>query len=183
MPGTHFSLRLTEEEIAELAAGAVEELAHRMAQRVCGPAPVAGAGPGGATAEVAPDAGTAPDGGAALDAATILDAADATTDTAPDTRTDARTEALAHLHMLVHLQQAVALLEDRAAEEAAAAGAGYPQIGRACNISRQGARRRWPGLVTSQAGQAGATTQSGRATSVTATTHHSPRRNDRTRSR
>jgi hypothetical protein len=168
MPGTHFSLRLTEEEIVELAAGAVEDLAHRMALRVCGPVPGAGTVetvPGDATTGAAPGAGTAPD------TATITDTG---TRTAPGAGTDARTEALAHLHMLVHLQQAVALLEDRAAEEAAAAGAGYPQIGRACNISRQGARRRWPGLVPSQADQAGRTGQAA---------HHSPHRNDRTRSR
>jgi hypothetical protein len=145
MPGTHFSLRLTEEEIAALASGAIEELAHRLARRVCGPMP---------GREIVPPEGTTGDAGTAQDIATASDAG-----------TDARGEALAHLHMLVHLQQAVALLEDRAAEEAAAAGAGYPQIGRACNISRQGARRRWPGLVGTEA------------------THHPPRRTDRTRSR
>ncbi|WP_171166063.1 hypothetical protein [Streptomyces sp. I05A-00742] len=59
----------------------------------------------------------------------------------------ARGEALAHLHMLVHIQRAVQRLTDRAAEEAARTGAGYPQIGRACEMSRQGARNRWPGIV------------------------------------
>ena len=38
-------------------------------------------------------------------------------------------------------------------------GAGYPQLGRACNMSRQGARRRWPGLVAS-AGHAHAAARS-----------------------
>lgn len=76
----------------------------------------------------------------------------------------ARAEALAYLHTLNLLQQAVDRLENLAAEQAAAAGAGYPQIGRACNISRQGARRRWPGLVTSD------------------TPHRSPQITDRTRS-
>ncbi|WP_406260859.1 hypothetical protein OH779_03735 [Actinacidiphila glaucinigra] len=78
--------------------------------------------------------------------------------------TQAGGEALAYLHMPNLLQQAIAHLENLAAEQAAAAGAGYPQIGRACNISRQGARRRWPGLVTSD------------------TPHRPPRRTDRTRS-
>ncbi|WP_329190116.1 hypothetical protein [Actinacidiphila glaucinigra] len=78
--------------------------------------------------------------------------------------TRARGEALAYLHMLNLLHQAIAHLEKLAAEQAAAASAAYPQIGRPCNISRQGARRRWPGLVTSD------------------TPHRPPRRTDRTRS-
>lgn len=56
-------------------------------------------------------------------------------------------EALARLRVLAHLTQAV----DRcAAEEAATAarfGANYPRLGQAWGITRQGARRRWPGLV------------------------------------
>jgi hypothetical protein len=44
-------------------------------------------------------------------------------------------------------EQAVHHLQYGAARAAAAAGAGYPQIGDASNLSRQGARRRWPGLV------------------------------------
>ncbi|WP_431949940.1 hypothetical protein [Actinacidiphila sp. bgisy167] len=84
---------------------------------------------------------------------------------ADDDAVAARGEALAYLHMLNFLHEAVGHLENLAAEQAAAAGAGYPQIGRACNISRQGARRRWPGLVTSD------------------TPHRPPGRTDRTRSR
>ena len=57
-------------------------------------------------------------------------------------------EALAMLHVLFHLQRAVAREIDGAAVRAAGEGAGYPQLGQACNMSRQGARRRWPGLVT-----------------------------------
>lgn len=57
-------------------------------------------------------------------------------------------DALAVLHALVHLQQAVERQKDQAAGTAAREGAGYPQLGAACNMSRQGARRRWPGLVT-----------------------------------
>ncbi|MFJ6217087.1 hypothetical protein ACIQGZ_27705 [Streptomyces sp. NPDC092296] len=105
MPGTHFSLSLSEVEIAALLERAVDDLTRRAADRACQPLDGHDGGP---------------------------------------------TEALAHLHMLVHLQQAVERLADRAAEQAAEAGAGYPQLGRACNISRQGARRRWPGLVTAQ---------------------------------
>ncbi|WP_059010653.1 hypothetical protein [Streptomyces specialis] len=61
-----------------------------------------------------------------------------------------QTDALALLHALVHLQRAVDRQLDRAAEHAARAGAGYPDLGEVCNISRQGARRRWPGLVPSE---------------------------------
>jgi hypothetical protein len=65
-----------------------------------------------------------------------------------DAGAEARGRALAHLHVLVNLEQAVHRLESRAAEVAAEAGATYPEIGRASNLSRQGARRRWPGLIT-----------------------------------
>ncbi|MFD5814204.1 response regulator [Streptomyces sp. NPDC127038] len=54
--------------------------------------------------------------------------------------------ALALLHVLDQLQQAAERLQRGAAVTAARAGAGYPQIGAACGMSRQGARRRWPGL-------------------------------------
>ncbi|WP_345107859.1 response regulator [Streptomyces drozdowiczii] len=53
---------------------------------------------------------------------------------------------LALLHVLDQLQQATERLQRQAATDAARAGAGYPQIGAACDITRQGARRRWPGL-------------------------------------
>ncbi|WP_327287340.1 response regulator [Streptomyces sp. NBC_01198] len=52
---------------------------------------------------------------------------------------------------------ALALLNDalqsqvlQAARDAAAAGANYAQLGAAWNITRQGARKRWPGLVFSR---------------------------------
>ncbi|MFE7187063.1 response regulator [Streptomyces erythrochromogenes] len=54
--------------------------------------------------------------------------------------------ALAVLHLLDHLQQATERLQREAATAAARAGAGYPQLGAACGMTRQGARRRWPGL-------------------------------------
>ncbi|MFD9368441.1 response regulator [Streptomyces sp. NPDC060020] len=59
---------------------------------------------------------------------------------------DDRAQALARLHVLDHLQEAAERLQRAAAADAARAGAGYPQIGRACGMTRQGARRRWPGL-------------------------------------
>ncbi|MGV2919606.1 response regulator [Streptomyces alfalfae] len=54
--------------------------------------------------------------------------------------------ALALLHVLDHLRQATERLQRDAAVAAAHAGAGYPQMGAACGLTRQGARRRWPGL-------------------------------------
>ncbi|MFK4148398.1 hypothetical protein [Streptomyces sp. NPDC004065] len=66
----------------------------------------------------------------------------------PDPPGDARRRALARLQVLVGIKQAVRHLEDQAARAAAADGAGYPEIGRAASMSRQGARRRWPGLIT-----------------------------------
>ncbi|MEV5785472.1 response regulator [Streptomyces sp. NPDC052287] len=59
---------------------------------------------------------------------------------------DDPTRALTLLHVLTHLQRAAERLQRDAALEAARAGAGYPQIGEACDMTRQGARRRWPGL-------------------------------------
>ncbi|MFI9611894.1 hypothetical protein ACIHCM_09415 [Streptomyces sp. NPDC052023] len=61
----------------------------------------------------------------------------------------ARHDALAHLYVLVQVERAAQQLAEQAARAAAAAGAGYPAIGRASGMSRQGARRRWPGLITS----------------------------------
>ncbi|MGW2997444.1 response regulator, partial [Streptomyces sp. NPDC001193] len=59
-----------------------------------------------------------------------------------------RARALALLHVLDHLHEAAERLQRVAAADAARAGAGYPQIGRACGMTRQGARRRWPGLFS-----------------------------------
>ncbi|MFR9795064.1 hypothetical protein ACL02U_04030 [Streptomyces sp. MS06] len=68
-----------------------------------------------------------------------------------DTGDESRRRALLRLRVLVHVKQAVRSLEDQAARSAAASGAGYPEIGRAVGMSRQGARRRWPGLITNGA--------------------------------
>lgn len=57
-------------------------------------------------------------------------------------------DALAVLRVLVHLQRAVEEHMDEVAARAVGDGAGYPQLGRACHITRQGARKRWPGLVS-----------------------------------
>ncbi|MEU9417937.1 response regulator [Streptomyces sp. NPDC051000] len=54
--------------------------------------------------------------------------------------------ALALIHLLDQVRQATERLQREAAVAAARAGAGYPQIGAACGMTRQGARRRWPGL-------------------------------------
>ncbi|MFD7732277.1 hypothetical protein ACFV6F_18045 [Kitasatospora phosalacinea] len=61
---------------------------------------------------------------------------------------DPQTEQLARLRVLAHLQFAVAQQSDQAAVDAVRSGAGYPQLGQAVGLTRQGARRRWPGLVT-----------------------------------
>ncbi|MFJ3582923.1 hypothetical protein ACIPPS_11950 [Streptomyces sp. NPDC090127] len=60
---------------------------------------------------------------------------------------DPRVPALTRLLVLEELRQAAERLQRVAAAEAARAGAGYPQLGEACGMTRQGARRRWPGLL------------------------------------
>ncbi|MFE5514818.1 response regulator [Streptomyces sp. NPDC056529] len=59
---------------------------------------------------------------------------------------DDRARALALLHVLDHVQKAAERLQQEAVVAGARAGAGYPQLGAACGMTRQGARRRWPGL-------------------------------------
>ncbi|MGV9562408.1 hypothetical protein [Streptomyces sp. NPDC003480] len=65
-----------------------------------------------------------------------------------DKADESRRHALLRLRVLANVKQAVRRLEDQAAHAAAASGAGYPEIGQAVGMSRQGARRRWPGLIT-----------------------------------
>ncbi|MFJ9078406.1 response regulator [Streptomyces sp. NPDC102278] len=67
-------------------------------------------------------------------------------DDSTTSRADDPTRALALLNVLDHVRQAAERLQRDAAADAARAGAGYPQLGDACGITRQGARRRWPGL-------------------------------------
>ncbi|EGX58145.1 hypothetical protein SZN_19265 [Streptomyces zinciresistens K42] len=66
----------------------------------------------------------------------------------PEVPGDGLQGALACLRVLAGVKECVRDLEDEAAHAAAAHGAGYPEIGRAVDMSRQGARRRWPGLIT-----------------------------------
>lgn len=65
-----------------------------------------------------------------------------------DTAGEDRRHALLRLRVLAGVKQTVRHLEDQAAHAAAESGAGYPDIGLAVGMSRQGARRRWPGLIT-----------------------------------
>ncbi|MFC1415484.1 response regulator [Streptacidiphilus cavernicola] len=65
----------------------------------------------------------------------------------PEPAHAARDDALGRLAALARLQVALELQVRQAAAGAAAAGANYSQLGAAWNISRQGARQRWPGLV------------------------------------
>ncbi|MFJ8825929.1 hypothetical protein ACIREE_29690 [Streptomyces sp. NPDC102467] len=109
MPGKHFSLRVTEEEIAELTIDALDDLVRRLTPRTLDPRPV---------------------GGGSDDDATP------------------KSQALTRLYMVLQLRSALDRLEYQAAQEAVAAGAGYPQLGRVLNITRQGARNRWPDLIT-----------------------------------
>ncbi|WP_436762222.1 response regulator [Streptosporangium sp. V21-05] len=55
--------------------------------------------------------------------------------------------ALNRLRILAHLSRAIERRAHHEATSAAQSGAGYPQLGEAWYITRQGARRRWPGLV------------------------------------
>lgn len=55
--------------------------------------------------------------------------------------------SLNRLRILAHLNRAIERRARSEAAHAAQAGAGYPQLGEAWYITRQGARRRWPGLV------------------------------------
>lgn len=66
-------------------------------------------------------------------------------------------QALAELHAVLHLQRAAARLADRLARAAAAAGAGYPDLGAALEITRQGARKRFPDLLDRPAAEVPAT--------------------------
>ncbi|WP_458247223.1 hypothetical protein [Streptomyces sp. MAI_2237] len=72
----------------------------------------------------------------------------ASVEPAAEAAEDLRRHALLRLQILAGVKLAARRLEDQAAHAAAASGAGYPEIGRALSMSRQGARRRWPGLIT-----------------------------------
>ncbi|MGY0020591.1 hypothetical protein [Streptomyces sp. cg35] len=106
MPGKHFSLRVTEEEIAQLSIDALGDLVRRLTPRTLDPRP------------------------------------------ADDGHVTAQSQALTRLYMVLQLRSALDRLEYQAAQDAVAAGAGYPELGRVLNITRQGARNRWPDLIT-----------------------------------
>ncbi|MCS0603040.1 hypothetical protein NX794_17740 [Streptomyces sp. LP11] len=63
---------------------------------------------------------------------------------------EARRRALTRLGVLRRVRQAVRQLEDQAAHVTAESGAGHPEIGQAVGMSRQGARRRRPGLTSNR---------------------------------
>ncbi|SHN17834.1 response regulator [Actinacidiphila paucisporea] len=68
---------------------------------------------------------------------------------------DELAETLDRLAALAVLHDAVQSQVLLAARDAAAAGANYAQLGAAWNITRQGARKRWPGLVFSRTPESG----------------------------
>ncbi|MFC8448937.1 hypothetical protein [Kitasatospora sp. NPDC057223] len=110
---------LSKDQITVLADAAVADLARRLAARAMRPlSPAATPTPGQTDAPSAPNE-------------TVLVA-----------------DALTRLHALEHLRRAAERLARETAREAARAGAGYPQLGEACDISRQGARKRWPGILS-----------------------------------
>ncbi|OPC76531.1 response regulator [Embleya scabrispora] len=78
--------------------------------------------------------------------ALVRDLTDRLTQTPTSPSPDGAARALALLHTLDRVRYATERLQREAAVDAARAGAGYPQIGAACGLTRQGARRRWPGL-------------------------------------
>ncbi|WP_431776324.1 hypothetical protein [Streptomyces cucumeris] len=55
---------------------------------------------------------------------------------------------LAHMRALREIRTAVEALADRDAAAAGIRGAGYPQMGDAWAITRQGARKKWPSAVS-----------------------------------
>ncbi|SCE46661.1 Response regulator receiver domain-containing protein [Streptomyces sp. DvalAA-14] len=128
MPPERSTPQLDHGALTALAERAVEDLAHRLATQVY-PAPRAAtsAQPAGPAGPAGGDSG--PD-----------DSGDRGPGAGPD-------DPLARLRVLSYILRAV---DSRAAHEASAAarqGATYPDLGRAWGITRQGARRRWPGLV------------------------------------
>jgi hypothetical protein len=67
----------------------------------------------------------------------------------PADQDDEQWEWLATLAALVAVRTATDTLTDEAAAAAAAHGATYPALGTAAGTTRQNARVRWPGLVSS----------------------------------
>ncbi|MFC4031190.1 response regulator [Streptomyces polygonati] len=127
MPPEQSIPQLDHGALTALAERAVEDLARRLATQAFPTADGPGDGAGEAAGRLddgsGADRGGAPGGGPTAD------------------------DPLARLRVLSYILRAV---DSRAAQEASAAarrGATYPDLGRAWGITRQGARRRWPGLV------------------------------------
>jgi len=125
MSGNRFNSPVAEDEIGSLACASVDALTRRLAARIF----------------VTPTSGHAlrpesfahddPDFGAVAGRDPL----------GPDP------DALLRLRVLAHLARAVEECANAEAARAVGAGAGYPELGAAWNMTRQGARRRWPGLV------------------------------------
>ncbi|MFC1415717.1 hypothetical protein [Streptacidiphilus cavernicola] len=141
MPSTPFALVLSEDEIAALADEAVADLARRVARRAF--RPLGGSHPAGAPPAPRTAGGSSPSSGTRSGGSSPSSGSSASSPSSASSAED----PLATLHALAHLQRALARQIDRTAARAAHAGAGYPELGQACNMTRQGARRRWPGLV------------------------------------
>ncbi|MFC4071916.1 hypothetical protein [Actinoplanes subglobosus] len=80
----------------------------------------------------------------AIDELTVRIARQLCADNPHASERDVRLAVLTATHLL-HTELGTQL--DQAAHGAARAGAGYVEIGTATGMSRQGARRRWPGLA------------------------------------
>ncbi|MFF4607768.1 hypothetical protein ACFY12_34145 [Streptomyces sp. NPDC001339] len=68
---------------------------------------------------------------------------------------DAGDWQLARLRALREIRTAAAVLADRTVAAAGIRGAGYPQLGDAWAITRQGARKKWPDAVSAMAAPPG----------------------------
>ncbi|WP_328461033.1 response regulator [Streptomyces sp. NBC_00448] len=127
MPSERTSLPPEHDRLTELAERAVEDLARRLAEEEFVPL--------------------------RRGARRLVDARTGSTRAAPrgpahpQTAEGRAVEPLARLHALSYLLRAVDSCAMQAASAAARQGAGYPELGSAWGITRQGARRRWPGLV------------------------------------
>jgi CheY-like chemotaxis protein len=123
--------------LTELAERAVDDIATLLAARVT--APAASAAPVAGPAVAGTAAGPGADAGGATGALGVRPAGMSVAGPAA--------EPLKRLRVLAHLARAVESRAAQAAEHAARSGATYPELGRAWGMTRQGARRRWPGLV------------------------------------
>ncbi|MFI6585688.1 response regulator [Embleya sp. NPDC050493] len=124
MSGNHFASPIAEDEIRTLAGAGIDALTRELAARVFSTTADEHVDEQGRLARGSPN----PAGGFE-----------------PDASGD--DHALLRLRVLAYLARAVEECASEEAARAANAGAGYPELGAAWNMTRQGARRRWPGLV------------------------------------